>query len=53
MNGKVSGMTQKNQTISELVNNGNKFGFNSSAFDNFNEILNKNYSTLDSKTMKR
>lgn len=38
---------KKNQTISELVSNGNKFGFNSSAFDNFNEILNKNYSTLD------
>lgn len=38
---------KKNQTISELVSNGNKFGFNSSAFDNFNEIINKNYSTLD------
>lgn len=38
---------KKNQTISELVSNGNKFGFNSSAFDNFNEILNKNYSALD------
>ncbi|WP_160138066.1 MMPL family transporter [Chryseobacterium sp. c4a] len=38
--------TKKNQTISELISNGNKFGFNNSAFDNFNEILNKNYSTL-------
>ncbi|REC63344.1 glycerol acyltransferase [Chryseobacterium pennae] len=38
--------SKKSQTVSELVSNGNKFGFNSSAFDNFNEILNKNYSTL-------
>lgn len=37
---------KKNQTVSELISNGNKFGFNSSAFDNFNEILNKNYGTL-------
>ena len=37
---------KKSQTVSELVSNGNKFGFNSSAFDNFNEVLNKNYSTL-------
>ncbi|MCX8534493.1 MMPL family transporter [Chryseobacterium luquanense] len=37
---------RKNQTISELVQNGNKFGFNSSAFDQFNENLNKTYSTL-------
>ncbi|SIT17797.1 hypothetical protein SAMN05421786_107216 [Chryseobacterium ureilyticum] len=44
---------RKNQTISELVSNGNKFGFNSSAFDNFNEILNKNYSTLDLKDYEK
>ncbi len=37
---------KKNQTISELVANGNRFGFNSSAFDQFDENLNKNYSTL-------
>ncbi|MFC7347427.1 MMPL family transporter [Chryseobacterium zhengzhouense] len=37
---------KKNQTISELVQNGNKFGFNASAFDQFNENLNKSYSTL-------
>lgn len=37
---------KKNQTISELVQNGNKFGFNASAFDKFNENLNKSYSTL-------
>jgi len=40
---------KKNQTISELISNGNKFGFNSSAFDQFNENLNKNYSTLTLK----
>ncbi len=38
--------SKKSQTISELISNGNKFGFNSTAFDNFNEILNKNYSAL-------
>ncbi|UWX60207.1 MMPL family transporter [Chryseobacterium oranimense] len=37
---------KKNRTVSELVNSGNQFGFNNTAFDNFNEILNKNYSTL-------
>lgn len=44
---------RKNQAISELVSNGNKFGFNSSAFDNFNEILNKSYSTLDLKDYEK
>jgi 1-acyl-sn-glycerol-3-phosphate acyltransferase len=44
---------KKNQTISELVNNGNKFGFNSSAFDQFNENLNKNYSTLTLKDYEK
>lgn len=37
---------KKNQTISELISNGNKFGFNSSAFNQFNENLNKKYSVL-------
>ncbi|MGG5209692.1 MMPL family transporter [Chryseobacterium sp. MIQD13] len=37
---------KKNHTVSQLVNSGNQFGFNSNAFDNFNEILNKNYTTL-------
>lgn len=37
---------KKNQTVSELIKNGNQFGFNSSAFDQFNENLNKSYSTL-------
>lgn len=37
---------KKKSTVSELVSNGNKFGFNGSAFDQFNENLNKTYSTL-------
>ena len=40
---------KKNQTISELISNGNKFGFNSSAFDGFNEVLHKNYAALSLK----
>jgi 1-acyl-sn-glycerol-3-phosphate acyltransferase len=44
---------KKNQTIFELVNNGNKFGFNSSAFDQFNENLNKTYSTLSLKDYEK
>lgn len=44
---------KKNQTISELVNNGNKFGFNSSAFDQFNENLNKTYATLSLKDYEK
>ena len=44
---------KKNETISELVNNGNKFGFNASAFDQFNENLNKNYSTLSLKDYEK
>lgn len=37
---------KKNRTVSQLVSSGNQFGFNNSAFDNFNEILNKNYTPL-------
>ncbi|AZA81020.1 glycerol acyltransferase [Chryseobacterium lactis] len=44
---------KKNQTISQLVSNGNKFGFNSSAFDNFQKVLNKNYSTLALKDYEK
>lgn len=44
---------KKNKTISELVNKGNKFGFNSSAFDQFNENLNKNYSVLSLKDYEK
>lgn len=44
---------RKNQTIAELVDNGNKFGFNSSAFDQFNENLNKNYSVLSLKDYEK
>ncbi|WBV59011.1 MMPL family transporter [Chryseobacterium camelliae] len=44
---------RKNRTISELVNNGNNFGFNSSAFDQFNENLNKSYATLTLKDYEK
>lgn len=44
---------KKNQTISELISNGSKFGFNGSAFDNFNEVLNKKYSTLGLKDYEK
>ncbi|WP_343612254.1 MMPL family transporter [Chryseobacterium oranimense] len=37
---------KKSRTVSELVNSGNQFGFNSAAFDNFNGILNKTYTPL-------
>ncbi len=40
---------KKDATISELVSNGNKFGFNASAFDQFSENLNKVYPTLSLK----
>ncbi|EFK37139.1 2-acyl-glycerophospho-ethanolamine acyltransferase [Chryseobacterium gleum] len=40
---------KKSQTISELISNGNKLGFNSSAFDNFIEVLHKDYSVLQLK----
>lgn len=44
---------RKNHTISELIQNGNKFGFNISAFDQFNENLNKTYSTLSLKDYEK
>lgn len=44
---------KKNRTVSELVNSGNQFGFNSNAFDNFNEILNKNYGTISLKDYEK
>ncbi|WES96036.1 MMPL family transporter [Chryseobacterium arthrosphaerae] len=44
---------KKNETISELIGNGNKLGFNSSAFDNFNQVLNKNYTTLSLKDYEK
>ncbi|WP_426476269.1 MMPL family transporter [Chryseobacterium sp. CBSDS_008] len=44
---------KKDQAISELVSNGNKFGFNSSAFDSFNEALHKNYSSLSLKDYEK
>jgi len=45
--------TKKKQTLSELISNGNKFGFNSSAFDNFNEVLSKHYSSLTLKEYEK
>ncbi len=44
---------KKSQTISELVKNGNQFGFNASAFDQFNENLNKTYSNLSLKDYEK
>lgn len=44
---------KKNRTVSELVNSGTQFGFNSSAFDNFNEVLNKNYTALSLKDYEK
>jgi len=44
---------KKSQTISDLVQNGNKFGFNASAFDQFNENLNRSYSTLSLKDYEK
>ncbi|MDH6251300.1 1-acyl-sn-glycerol-3-phosphate acyltransferase [Chryseobacterium sp. H1D6B] len=44
---------KKEQTVSELVSTGNQFGFNSSAFAQFNDVLNKNYSTLTLKDYEK
>lgn len=44
---------KKNHTISELISNGNKFGFNGSAFDHFNEALHKNYTDLSLKDYQK
>lgn len=40
---------RKTETIHQLVKNGDKFGFNSSAFSRFDENLNKNYALLNLK----
>lgn len=44
---------KKNRAISELISNGSKFGFNSTAFDQTNENLNKDYSTLSLEDYKK
>lgn len=44
---------KKNQTLSELIDNGNKFGFNASAFDQFTENLNKPYNSLSLKDYEK
>ena len=41
--------SKKSKTLSELVKNGNQFGFNASTFDQLNANLNKTYSTLNLK----
>lgn len=40
---------KKNRTLSDLIRNGDQFGFNSSAFDRFSENLDKEYSPLSLK----
>ncbi|MDR2235703.1 MAG: MMPL family transporter [Chryseobacterium sp.] len=44
---------KKSRTISELVSNGNKLGFNSSAFTGFTDILNKDYTALTLKDYEK
>ncbi|WP_245168928.1 MMPL family transporter [Chryseobacterium sp. RR2-3-20] len=44
---------KKNETINELIQNGNKFGFNSSAFDQFSHNLNKTYSVVSLKEYEK
>ncbi|MEG0759938.1 MMPL family transporter [Chryseobacterium sp.] len=44
---------KKNKTIAEMVKKGNEFGFNASAFDRFNENLNKNYPNLSLKDYEK
>ncbi|UOE38509.1 MMPL family transporter [Chryseobacterium oryzae] len=44
---------KKNETINELIENGNKFGFNSSAFDQFSHNLNKAYSVISLKEYEK
>ncbi len=39
----------KNHTLNELISNGSKFGFSSSAFDEFTNQIDKNYSVLSLK----
>lgn len=44
---------KKSQTVSELIKNGNRFGFNRAAFDQFTENLDKNYTTLGLKDYEK
>lgn len=44
---------KKDRTVAELISNGNKLGFNSSAFDHFQQILNKNFSPLNLKDYEK
>ncbi|MCJ7933650.1 MAG: MMPL family transporter [Chryseobacterium sp.] len=45
--------SKKSETVTALISNGNKYGFNSSAFDQFNEVLNKDYSVLALKDYEK
>nr|WP_314492790.1 MMPL family transporter [uncultured Chryseobacterium sp.] len=44
---------KKDQILPELIHQGNKYGFNSSAFDKFGENVNKSYSILSLKDYKK
>ncbi|MGE4512227.1 MAG: MMPL family transporter [Chryseobacterium sp.] len=44
---------KKSNTVSELIKNGNKYGFNSTAFSQFNNNLNKSYSPLSLKDYEK
>ena len=44
---------KKSRAISDLATYGNQFGFNRSAFEQFNENLNKKYSTLHLKDYEK
>lgn len=44
---------KKSNTISELIKNGNTYGFNAKAFNQFNDNLNKSYSPLNLKDYEK
>lgn len=44
---------KKTRTVSELVQNGNQYGFNEAAFNQFNDNLNKNYTLLSLKEYEK
>lgn len=44
---------KKSNTISELIKNGNTYGFNATAFNQFNDNLNKSYSPLNLKDYEK
>lgn len=44
---------KKTRTVSELIQNGNQYGFNEAAFNQFNDNLNKNYIPLSLKEYEK